>query len=139
MEIKHLKLGARIVNQLNNLTNDMDYFSLDNTGYDIEEIFLTLSDDVKKILEVENVVSQLEINIVICDITAIRSTKQFKGEQADKSPNRFIGISAIVLVLFCIYKIFVFAIQYTNAHGKIESVVYEYIKVFVEIFKMLVG
>ena len=117
----------------------MDYFSLDNTGYDIEEIFLTLSDDLKKILEVENVISQLEINIAVCDITAIRSTKQFKGEQADKSPSRFIGVTAAVLVLFCIYQIFVFSIQYTNSHGKIEGVVYDYIKVVIKIFRAMVS
>lgn len=117
----------------------MDYFSLDNTGYDIEEIFLTLSDDLKKILEVENVISQLEINIVICDITAVRSTKQFKGEQADKSPNLFIGLITLLLVSFCIYHIFVFAIEYTNTHGKIEGVIYDYIKVFIKIFKAMVS
>lgn len=106
----------------------MDYFSLDNTGYDIEEIFLTLSDDVKKILEVENVVSQLEINIVICDITAIRSTKQFKGAQADKNPHRVIGFFAFILFTGCLYEVFLFAVDYTNTHGKFDGFIYHMLK-----------
>lgn len=117
----------------------MEPFTLDNNGYDIEEIFLTLSDDIRKVLEVENVITSLEINIVICDITAIRSTKQFKGAQADKNPNWFIGITTFVLSAICIYEVFVFAINYTNSHGKIEGVVYDLIKGLIKAITTLVS
>lgn len=128
IELSQLKLGPQILKQINELCGELEPFSLDNNGYDIQDILLTLPSDVLKALEVTSVVNSLHMNNVVHDITEIRQSVVFKGAQADKNPHRVIGFFAFILFIGCLYEVFLFAVDYTNTHGKFDGFIYHMLK-----------
>lgn len=127
IELGQLQLGERIVKQLNNASDRGEIFTLSNNGFDIEEILLTMDPDLKIILTGLNVVSSIELNVVICNLTEIRTNIQFRGEIADRNPNRWIGLLSFILVFISVYEVFIFSFDYTDKHGKMDGIVYNLI------------
>lgn len=107
------------------------FFTGDMTGVDLERLVCSLDENSRNLLLDLTLLSILETQVMIHDVTTHRKTLQFKNKQQDTWPNRFVLSVALFTICFSVYVVMRY-IFVTNTHGiKTEGVIYEWlVKIF---------
>lgn len=126
--LSKIQLGQKVTSRLNDVVSPEYGFDVSFDGHDIELMYHQLTDALKKEIDELTLLTVLETQVVISDITLVRQSSKFREEQSDKKPNVIISIFTICMLLAVIYEIFLVIASITSTNGKVEGVIYDMIK-----------
>ena len=110
----------------------------DDCGDGILDAFETISNDYKDKLLAISLVTVLESQIVINDVTLHRSSGVYKAQEGEVWPKRILTIGLLIMSLITLYYLayYVFILK-TNGE-KLDGLVYKALEVLYKILKPLV-
>ncbi len=128
-----------ILNTVNEILPEEYKLLEEYDGFDIETLYHQLPDDLRKALDVTSVINAMQTQVLISDITLVRNKSEFRQKVADKKPNAFIGLVALVMVVIVSYEIFLLVALITDKNGKVEGIMYDFVKTAVKIISTIVS
>lgn len=107
----------------------------EDTGEGILDAFAALPDDYRSCIEAISIVTVMESQIVIHDVTMYRSSTAYKAHQCEIWPRRLLGISLCAMLLISLYYVayYVFILKSQGEH--LDGVVYDALQTFYLVVK----
>lgn len=107
----------------------------EDTGEGILDAFAALTDDYRSCIEAISIVTVMESQIVIHDVTMYRSSTAYKAHQCEIWPRRLLGIALFAMLLISLYYVayYVFILRSQGEH--LDGVVYDALQMFYLVIK----
>ncbi len=107
----------------------------EDTGDGILDAFAALPDNYRSCIEAISIVTVMESQIVIHDVTMYRSSTAYKAHQREICPRRLLGIALCAMLLISLYYVayYVFILKSQGEH--LDGVVYDALQTFYLVVK----
>lgn len=107
----------------------------EDTGDGILDAVAALPDNYRSCIEAISIVTVLESQIVIHDVTMYRSSTAYKAHQREIWPRRLLGIALCAMLLISLYYVayYVFILKSQGEH--LDGVVYDALQTFYLVVK----